>query len=99
MPLTVCFQLVENALNDFHQVAFLRHTHVLSQTNAAEFQILSYLCLYFVHDEECLSWFSSTKIINSSQFIEIKSLDELYVYNRKKTIELHSNELQAILNL
>ena len=70
--------------SNFHQVAFLRHAHVLPQTNAAEFQILSYLCLYFVHDEECLSWFSSTKIINSSQFIEIKSLDELYVYNRKK---------------
>ena len=44
MPLTACFQLVENTLNDFRQVTFLRHTHVLPQTNAAEFQILLYLC-------------------------------------------------------
>ena len=44
MPLTVCFQLVESALNNFHQVTFLRHTHVLLPTNAAKFQILSYLC-------------------------------------------------------
>ena len=48
----------------------LRHTHVLPQTNAAEFQILLYLCPVLRTWEECLSWFSSTKIINSSQFIE-----------------------------
>ena len=50
---------------------FLRHTHVLPQTNAAEFQILLYLCPVLRTWEECLTWFSGTKIINSSQFIEI----------------------------
>ena len=49
---------------------FLRQTHVLLQTNAEEFQILSYLCPVLRTREECLSWFSITSIINSSQFTE-----------------------------
>ena len=36
---------------------FSRHTHVLPQTNAAELQILSYLCPVLCTWEECLSWF------------------------------------------
>ena len=39
------FQLVENARNDFCLVASFRNNYVLPQTNGAEFQILSYLCL------------------------------------------------------
>ena len=48
----------------------MRQTRVLSQTNAEEFQILSYLCPVLRTREECLSWFSITSIINSSQFTE-----------------------------
>ena len=41
------------------------------RSNGAEFQILLYLCPVLRTWEERLSWFCSTKIINSSQFIQI----------------------------
>ena len=47
LPLTTGFQIVENALNDFRLVAFLKHNHVLSQTNGAEFWVSSYLSPVF----------------------------------------------------
>ena len=42
----------------------------LPQTNAVEFQNLSYLCLILRIWEECLSWYCITSTINSSQLIE-----------------------------
>ena len=75
---TASFQLVEKTLKDFRQVAFGVINYVLPRTNGAEFQILSYLCPLlctgggeFVQEGASLSWFYSTRIINSSQFIEI----------------------------
>ena len=68
---TASFQLVEKTLKDFRQVAFGVINYVLPQTNGTEFQILSYLCpLICTWGGASLSWFYSTKIINSSQFIE-----------------------------
>ena len=72
-PSRASFRLVENAVNDFRKINFLRHNHVLPQTNGAEFQVLLHLCPVLRTWETCLSWFYSTKIINSSQF---KSQDD-----------------------
>ena len=37
-------QLIENVWNNFRQGRFLKHSHVLPQTNGATFLVLSYLC-------------------------------------------------------
>ena len=70
LPSTACFQLVENAWNDFCLVAFLRNNYVLRQTNGG--RISNFIVSLFANSymKECLSWLYSTKMINSSQFIE-----------------------------
>ena len=64
------FQLVENAWNNFRQVAFWNIPTFCHRQFGAIFQVLSYprpaLCAW----AECLSWFYHTKKINSTQFIE-----------------------------
>ena len=64
------FQLVENAWNNFRQVAFWKITTFCHRQFGAIFQVFivsssSTLCM-----TECLSWFYHTKKINSTQFIE-----------------------------
>ena len=64
------FQHVENAWNNFRQVAFWNITTFCHKQFGAIFQVFivsssSTLCM-----TECLSWFYHTKKINSTQFIE-----------------------------
>ena len=71
LPSTAGFQLVECALNDFPPDNLLRLNHVLPPTNVAEFWISSYLSPVLHTRSGRLSWFYCTKMINSSQFIEL----------------------------
>ena len=64
------FQLVENVWNNFYLVTSLRNNSVLPQTNGLEYQITSYLCPTLRTQAWYLSDFYSTKMINSSQFME-----------------------------
>ena len=64
------FQLVENAWNNFRQVAFWNITTFCHRQFGAIFQVLSYPRLVLCAWAECLSWFYHTKKINSTQFIE-----------------------------
>ena len=87
MELTACFQLVENVLNSFCLFSFLRHNHVLPQTNGAEFQILSYLCAVLRTLAWCLSGYYSTKIINSSQFKSQNDFNTIKWRNKAVKVE------------
>ena len=49
-PSRASFRLVENAVNDFRQINFLRHNRVLPQTNGAKLQVFCILVQHFVHE-------------------------------------------------
>ena len=68
MELTASFQLVENVLNSFCLVSFLKNNHFLKQANGTEFCISSYLCPALCTWAWSLLGYYSTKIINCSQF-------------------------------
>ena len=63
------FQLVENAWNNFRQVAFWNTTTFCHRQFGAIFQVLSYPRLVLCAWAECLSWFYHTKKTNSTQFV------------------------------
>ena len=80
LPLTASFWLVGIALNHFRPITFWYIAMFWHRRIGAEFQISSYLCPVLSTWAQCLSGFYSTKIINSSQFIEIlKSQDDFVV--------------------
>lgn len=56
--LSTCKAGVERAST---RLPFLRHNPVWAQTNAAEFQISTFLCLALRTSLGCFSWFCSTK--------------------------------------
>ena len=62
------FCLWKTVMNNYCLVCFLRNNHFWTQTNGAEFHVLSYLSLVLRTWATCLSWFYSTKIISSFQF-------------------------------
>ena len=71
---------------------FVRHTHVLPQTNAAEFQILLYLCPVLRTWEECLSWFlqyKDNKLLSICR--DFKSLDDFISYKFKDVNNEHKS--------
>ena len=71
VPLTARFQLVENALNDLRQVTFC---NITTFCHRQMWQDLKFYCIfvqYFVHERSVYLGFYSTKIIDSSQFVEI----------------------------
>ena len=64
------FWHVENALNNFRQVTFWGIT---TFCHRQIWQVLRFYCIfvqYFVHERSVYLGFHSTKIINSSQFVE-----------------------------
>ena len=65
------FWHVENALNNFRQVTFWGIT---TFCHRQIWQVLRFYRIFvqcFVPERGCLPWFCITKIINSSQFVEI----------------------------
>ena len=69
--LQTVFWHVENALNNFRQVTFWGITTFCHRQIR---QVLRFYCIfvqYFVHERSVYLGFYSTKIINSSQFVEI----------------------------
>ena len=71
MPLAARFQLVENALNDFRQVTFCNITAFFYRQMWQDLRFYCIFVQYFVHERSVYLGFYSTKIINSSQFVEI----------------------------
>ena len=66
LPLTTGFQIEENTLNDFRLVTFRNITTFCQSLMEQRSRFHRILVQYFVHKEKCLSWFYSTKTINSS---------------------------------
>ena len=64
-------QLVENVWNNFRQGRFLKHSHVLPQTNGATFLVLSYLCPGTSYMSGVSILVLQYKDINFSQVVEI----------------------------
>ena len=65
------FWHVENALNNFRQVTFWGITTFCHRQMGQNFGCYRIFVQRFVPERGCLPWFCITKIINSSQFIEI----------------------------
>ena len=68
-PQTSGFLPMEIALNNFRPITFLNHSHVLPQTNGAEFHVLSYPCSARRACVGCILVLRH-KDINSAQFVE-----------------------------
>ena len=64
-------QRVENVWNNFRQGRFLKHSHVLPQTNGATFLVLSYLCPGTSYMSGVSILVLQYKDINFSQVVEI----------------------------
>ena len=81
LPLTACFQLVENTLNDFHLVAFRNITPFCQSLMEQRSRFHRILVQFFVHKEDCLSWFYSTKTIKLlSIYRKAERQDNFYKY-------------------
>ena len=81
LPLTTGFQIVENTLNDFRLVIFRNITTFCQSLMEQRSRFHRILVQYFVHKEECLSWFYSTKTIKLlSIYSKAKSQDNFYKY-------------------
>ena len=71
MPLTARFQLVENALNDLHQVTFCNITAFCTDKYGKISDFIVSLSSTSYMRGVFILVFYSTKIIDSSQFVEI----------------------------
>ena len=80
--LSTCKAGVEKASN---RLPILRHNPVWPQTNAAEFQISTFLCLALRTSLGCFSWFCSTKAKLLSIYGCTKSQAGFNVYVVKHT--------------
>ncbi len=81
LPLTTGFQIEENTLNDFHLVAFRNITTFCQSLMEQRSRFHRILIQHFVHKEECLSWFYSTKIVKLlSIYSKAKSQDNFNKY-------------------
>ena len=81
LPLTTGFQIEENTLNDFRLVTFRNITTFCQSLMEQRSRFRRILVQYFVHKEERLSWFYSTKTIKLlSIYRKAKSQDKFYKY-------------------
>ena len=81
LPLTTGFQIEENTLNDFRIVASWNITTFFQSLMEQRSGFHRILVQYFVHKEECLSWFYSTKTIKLlSIYSKAKSQGNFYKY-------------------
>ena len=76
MELTASFQLVENELNNYCLVSFLRNSHVLKQTNGGQnFMFYGILVWYFVHERRVFHGFAA-QILYSPFKLKVNTTDK-----------------------
>ena len=100
MPLTARFQLVENALNDLHQVTFCNITAFCHRQIWQDLRFYCILVQYFVHARSVYLGFYSTKIKDNrllSICRDLKSLDDFYVKYFSWTLVFLFHQLSTLL--
>lgn len=66
--------------------SLLIHNNVYPQANGADsFDFIVSFVQYFVHEEECLSWFCCTKVINTSSIYRNLIGQDKFCYQQQNT--------------